>query len=209
MTEKGTIESSAEEKHTGYTGAKFGMWFFLMTELIFFGGMFLLYSVYRSKYAADFHTAALDENIVIGSLNTVILITSSFTMALSISAIRKGNNLLSSWLQAGTMTMGCIFLVNKYFEWSDKIGRGIYPDSPLMMQKKKGEILFYGLYYVMTGIHAFHVIVGIAVIGTMLFLTRSGAIDSRSFVKLENTGLYWHFVDIVWIYLFPLFYLVT
>ncbi len=209
MNEKAMTESSAEEKHTGYTGAKFGMWFFLMTELIFFGGMFLLYSVYRLKYAADFHTAALDENIVIGSLNTAILITSSFTMALSISAVRKGNRLLSSWLQAGTIAMGCLFLVNKYFEWSDKIGRGIYPDSPLMLQKKKGEILFYSLYYVMTGIHAFHVIIGIAVIGAMLFWTRSGAIDSTSFIKLENTGLYWHFVDIVWIYLFPLFYLVT
>src|SRR5208337_3783575 len=209
MTEKVAIESSAEEKHTGYTGAKFGMWFFLMTEVIFFGGMFLLYSVYRSKYAADFHIAALDENIVIGSLNTVLLITSSFTMALSISAIRKGNNLLSSCLQAGTIAMGCIFLVNKYFEWSDKIRRGIYPDSSLMMQKKKGEILFYSLYYVMTGIHAVHVIIGIFIIGTMFFWTRSGAINSRSFVKLENTGLYWHFVDVVWIYLFPLFYLVT
>jgi len=209
MTDKVTIESSAEEKHTGYTGAKFGMWFFLMTELIFFGGLFLLYSVYRFEYAADFHIAALDENIVIGSLNTIILITSSFTMALSISAIRKGNNLLSSWLQAGTIAMGCIFLVNKYIEWSDKIVRGIYPGSPLMMQKKKGEILFYSLYYVMTGIHAFHVIVGIGVIGVMLFLTRSGAMNSGSFIKLENTGLYWHFVDIVWIYLFPLFYLVT
>jgi cytochrome c oxidase subunit 3 len=209
MPEEIKIGGSAQEKHTGYTGAKFGMWFFLMTELIFFGGMFLLYSVYRTKYPADFHTAALDENIVIGSLNTGILITSSFTMALSISAIRKGNNLLSSWLQAGTIIMGCIFLLNKYFEWSDKIGRGIYPDSSLMMQKKKGEILFYGLYYVMTGIHAFHVIVGIVVIATMLFLTRSGAINSGSFVKLENTGLYWHFVDVVWIYLFPLFYLVT
>src|SRR5208282_3645869 len=124
MTEEGTPDSKAEEQHTGYTGAKFGMWFFLMTELIFFGGLFLLYSVYRFEYAADFHIAALDENIVIGSLNTIILITSSFTMALSISAIRKGNNLLSSWLQAGTIAMGCIFLVNKYIEWSDKIVRG-------------------------------------------------------------------------------------
>ncbi|MBF0506395.1 MAG: cytochrome c oxidase subunit 3 family protein [Nitrospirae bacterium] len=197
------------EKHTGYTGAKFGMWFFLMTELIFFGGLFLLYSVYRSTYAADFHIAALDENIVIGSVNTVILITSSFTMALSISAVRKGDNRLSAWLQAGTIAMGCVFLVNKYFEWGDKIGRGIYPNSTLMMQKKKGEMLFYSLYYVMTGIHALHVIIGIGVIGAMLLLTRSGAINSGSFVKLENTGLYWHFVDMVWIYLFPLFYLVT
>jgi cytochrome c oxidase subunit 3 len=163
----------------------------------------------RSKYPHDFHIAALEENLLIGSVNTVILITSSFTLALSISAIRKGKKLMSMWLQAGTILMGCIFLVNKYYEWSAKIGRGIYPDSPVLLQRNKGEILFYSLYYVMTGIHALHVFVGIGVIGVMLLFTRKDIINRESFVKLENTGLYWHFVDIVWIYLFPLFYLVT
>jgi len=199
----------AEEPQSGYAGAKLGMWFFLLTELLFFGGMFLLYSVYRSKYANDFHTAALEENLLIGSANTVILITSSFTIALSISAIRKGNKLLSSWLQAATMAMGCLFLINKYVEWGHKIAAGIYPNSPVLLQRNKGEILFYGLYYVMTGIHAFHVIVGICIIGVMLFFTRKEIINRESFVKLENTGLYWHFVDVIWIYLFPLFYLIT
>lgn len=204
-----TINSRAEEPGIGYEGAKFGMWFFLITEMLFFGGMFLLYSIYRSKYSHDFHIAALEENLLIGSINTAVLITSSFTMALSITAIRKGNKQLSSWLQAGTMLMGCIFLVNKYFEWSAKISHGIYPGSALLLQRSSGEILFYGLYYVMTGIHALHVIIGIGVIGVMLFFTRKEIINRESFVKLENTGLYWHFVDIIWIYLFPLFYLVT
>jgi cytochrome c oxidase subunit 3 len=209
MTEMETINNTAEEPSGDYTGAKLGMWFFLVTELLFFGVMFLLYSVNRSKYSHDFHIAALEENLLIGSVNTVILITSSFTMALAITAIRKGNKHLSSWLQAGTMAMGCVFLINKYFEWSVKIRHGIYPNSPLLLQKNKGEVLFHSLYYVMTGIHAFHVIVGIAVIGTMLFFTMKDKISRESFVKLENTGLYWHFVDVVWIYLFPLFYLVT
>ncbi|MBF0557671.1 MAG: cytochrome c oxidase subunit 3 family protein [Nitrospirae bacterium] len=204
-----TTKSRADEPGSGYEGAKLGMWFFLITELLFFGGMFLLYSVYRSKYSQDFHTAALEENLLLGSINTVILITSSFTMALSITAIRKGNKQLSSLLQAGTMLMGGIFLVNKYFEWSAKISHGIYPDSVLLLKRSSGEILFYGLYYVMTGIHALHVIIGIGVIGVMLFFTRREIINRESFVKLENTGLYWHFVDIIWIYLFPLFYLVT
>ncbi len=203
------INSTPGGPRSDYTGAKLGMWFFLITELLFFGGMFLLYSVYRSEYPNDFHIAALDENLLIGSVNTVILITSSFTMALSITAIRKGNKQLSSALQAATMLMGCVFLINKYFEWSSKISRGIYPNSPVLLQRNKGEVLFYSLYYVMTGIHAFHVVVGIAVIGTMLFFIRKETINRESFVKLENTGLYWHFVDIVWIYLFPLFYLVT
>lgn len=209
MDDMKTVNSAAEEPRSGYAGAKLGMWFFLLTELLFFGGMFLLYSVYRSKYYADFHAAALEENLLVGSINTAVLITSSFTMALSISAIRKGNKLLCSRLLAATMAMGCLFLVDKYIEWSEKIGRGIYPDSPVLLQKKKGEILFYGLYYVMTGIHAIHVIIGIGVIGFMLFWTRKEVINREAFVKLENTGLYWHFVDIVWIFLFPLFYLIT
>lgn len=197
------------EHGSGYAGAKLGMWFFLLTELLFFGGMFLLYSVNRSKYPLDFHAASLEENLLIGSVNTAILITSSFTIALSISAVRKGNKQLSSWLQAGTMLMGCIFLINKYFEWSAKISHGIYPNSPVLLQRNKGEILFYSLYYVMTGIHALHVLIGVGVIGVMLFFTRKEIINSESFIKLENTGLYWHFVDIVWIFLFPLFYLIT
>ncbi len=209
MTEMGTINAKAQAPRSGYKTAKLGMWFFLLTELLFFGVMFMLYSVNRYKYSEGFHTAALGENLLIGSLNTIILITSSFTMALSITAIRKGNKLLSSWLQLATIVMACLFLINKYFEWSAKIRLGIYPNSPALLQKEKGEALFYSLYYVMTGIHAFHVIIGIAVISTMLFFTLKEKINSESFVKLENTGLYWHFVDIVWIYLFPLFYLVT
>jgi cytochrome c oxidase subunit 3 len=209
MAEMETTNAKAEDAVSGYKGAKLGMWFFLLTEILFFGVMFMLYSVNRSKYPHGFHIAALEENLLIGSVNTIILITSSFTMALSISAIRKGNKILSSWLQLATIVMGCLFLINKYFEWSAKIHQGIYPDSPVLLQKEKGEALFYSLYYVMTGIHGLHVLVGIGVISTMLFFTLKEKINSESFVKLENTGLYWHFVDIVWIYLFPLFYLVT
>jgi cytochrome c oxidase subunit 3 len=209
MTEMETIKYKAEDPRSGYRGAKLGMWFFLMTEMLFFGVMFMLYAVNRSKYPHAFHMAALEENLLIGSVNTIILITSSFTMAFSITAIRKGNKLLSSWLQLATIVMACLFLINKYFEWGVKIRQGIYPSSPALLQKDKGEVLFFSLYYVMTGIHGFHVLVGIGVISTTLFFTLKEKINSESFVKLENTGLYWHFVDIVWIYLFPLFYLVT
>src|SRR5208283_2524923 len=208
-TEMETINAKAEDPRSGYKGAKLGMWFFLITEILFFGVMFMLYSINRSKYPHEFHVAALEENLILGSVNTIILITSSFTMALSITAIRKGNKMLSSWLQAATIAMACLFLINKYFEWSAKIHLGIYPDSPVLLQKEKGEVLFYSLYYVMTGIHGLHVLIGIVVISTMLFFTLKEKINSEACVKLENTGLYWHFVDIVWIYLFPLFYLVT
>jgi cytochrome c oxidase subunit 3 len=192
-----------------YTGKKIGMWFFLFTELLFFGGMFLLYSVYRYRYPADFHAAAMDENLVIGSINTAILLTSSLSIALSISAVKKGKKNLSVLFQAATILCGIIFLVNKYFEWTEKIFKGIYPNSYLMLQQGKGKILYFSLYYVMTGIHGLHVLIGIVVITFMVVFTLREVITRENISKLENTGLYWHFVDIVWIYLFPLFYLIT
>ena len=192
-----------------YTGKKIGMWFFLFTELLFFGGMFLLYSVYRYRFPADFHIAAKDENLLIGSINTAVLLTSSLSMALSISAVRRGNKKLSAVLQVITILFGIIFLVNKYFEWTAKIFRGIYPNSPVLLHYGKGQILFFSLYYVMTGIHGLHVLIGIVVISFMVVFTVRDVITPANFSKLENTGLYWHFVDIVWVYLFPLFYLIT
>jgi len=186
-----------------------GMWFFLFTEILFFGGMFLLYSIYRYKYALDFHSGAAEENIILGTINTCILLTSSFTIALSIGAIKKGLKNLSLRLQFATILMGLAFLVIKYFEWTAKINLGIYPDSPVLLKLSKGEILFFGLYYVMTGLHGLHVLVGVVVISFMFYFTRSGTINRDDNARLENTGLYWHFVDIVWIYLYPLFYLIT
>jgi cytochrome c oxidase subunit 3 len=192
-----------------YEGKKIGMWMFLFTELLFFGGMFLLYSVFRYRFALDFHNAAANENIWLGSLNTFILLTSSFTIALAIAAMRKGKSRLSSSLQLATIVMGAAFLAIKYAEWSAKIRLGLYPNSPMLLQKPPGEILFFGLYYVMTGIHGLHVLIGICLIAFMVFFTRRKKITRQDPIRLENTGLYWHFVDIIWIYLFPLFYLIT
>ncbi len=185
------------------------MWFFLFTEFLFFGGLFLLYSIYRFRFPADFHHAAGDENLVMGSVNTAILLTSSLLMALAISAIRRGRARRSVSLQAGTVSLGAVFLVIKGFEWGAKIAKGIYPNGPALLRLPNGEIMFFGLYFTMTGLHALHVLVGLAVISVMIGATRRGAIDAGHFARLENTGLYWHFVDIVWIYLFPLFYLIT
>lgn len=207
MSEK-KIEDKKQE-HKDYLGAKMGMWLFLFTEILLFGGLFLLYSVYRVKYSQDFHNAALGLNKTIGFLNTVILLTSSLTMALSITAIQKGEKKLSSYFLIFTLLLSSFFLVNKYFEWSAKIGHGLYPNSPLLLKKPPGQITFFGLYYVMTGLHSVHVIIGFIVISIMLFLIKKGVINDKDFIKLENTGLYWHLVDIIWIYLFPLFYLIT
>lgn len=185
------------------------MWLFLFTEILLFGGLFMLYSMYRMQHGAQFHHAAEHLNRIAGTTNTLVLITSSLAMALSIAAIKRGRRVASAALQAATVFLGSVFLVIKYLEWTTEISRGIYPDSPVLLKLDHGEILFYGLYFVMTGLHGLHVIIGIGVISFMLVLTIKGRISSTDFVKLENGGLYWHFVDTMWVYLFPLFYLVT
>ncbi len=190
-------------------GKKIGMWFFLFTEILFFGGMFLLYSVYRYRFAADFHRAARDENLVLGSINTGVLLTSSLLIALSIAAVRRGRSRLSTVLQAGTVSLGALFLIIKSFEWGSKFARGIIPNGPVLLAMKRGEILFFGLYFTMTGIHALHVLIGCGAIAFMIRYTRRGVVTAGSFARLENTALFWHLVDIIWIYLFPLFYLIT
>ena len=204
------MNGSAE--HTGYIddeGKRIGMWFFLFTEILFFGGMFLLYSVYRFRYPAEFHKAAAGEDILVGSINTGILITSSLTMAIAVSAIKKGNRRLSLILQALTVVLGGIFLYIKGSEWAAKILSGTYPNSPVLDQKGDGQILYFSLYFAMTGVHGLHVFIGMAVISFMIVFTLRGTIHPGNTARIENTGLYWHFVDLVWMYLFPLFYLVT
>ncbi|MBK7497710.1 MAG: cytochrome c oxidase subunit 3 family protein [Ignavibacteriales bacterium] len=195
--------------HRDDIGARMGMWLFLFTELILFGGMFILYSVYRYKYPEAFHLAAKELNTIIGTFNTAILLTSSLTMALSITAVQRKQNALSVFFQMLTIVLALAFMVNKYFEWSAKFHHGIYPGSDTLLGKPAGEIVFFGLYYVMTGLHGLHVIIGIVLIAVMMRLTSKGIINNDSYVKLESAGLYWHLVDIIWIFLFPLFYLIT
>ncbi len=197
------------ETHRDYTGSKIGMWLFLLSEILLFGGLFILYSVYRFKNPADFHLAAGELNRPVGTLNTLILLTSSLTMVLSISSLQKGNRRLSQLFLIATIFFGLLFLGNKYFEWSGKIHHGIYPNSPGLLERSKGEILFYGLYYSMTGLHGLHVLVGLVILFVMFLLMKKGKVNENHFVPLENSGLYWHLVDIIWIFLFPLFYLIT
>jgi cytochrome c oxidase subunit 3 len=130
-------------------------------------------------------------------------------MVCSLLAMKKEKTNLSLLLQIVTILSGVLFLVNKFIEWSAHIERGIYPDSPVVLAMSGGEIIFYSLYYVMTGIHGLHVLVGVGLISATVIFTFRRTIGPSNFVKLENTGLYWHFVDIIWIYLFPLFYLIT
>jgi cytochrome c oxidase subunit III len=193
--------------HKDDVGARMGMWVFLFTELILFGGLFLAYSAYRRMNPHAFHHASGELNLVLGVANTLVLLTSSLTMALSVSAIRRGKKLHAQAFLGATIVLGAVFLVDKYFEWMAKIHHGIYPGSAALMQREPGERLFFGLYYTMTGLHGLHVIIGVLVLSVMLGLVARGHVHKGAAVALENAGLYWHLVDIVWIFLLPLFYL--
>ena len=203
-----TQEYAEELVHKDDIGTKLGMWLFLFSELLLFGGLFFMYSVYRFTNQVDFHIAAKNMNIFIGTFNTIILLTSSMTIALSITAMQRGKVKLSIFLQILTIAFAILFLANKYIEWSHEIGEGNYPGSATLIAKSHGQILFFGLYYVMTGLHALHVIVGATAIGFMTRFSIKGKINENNYVRLEAAGLYWHLVDIIWIFLFPLFYLI-
>ncbi|MCB0730861.1 MAG: cytochrome c oxidase subunit 3 [Ignavibacteriae bacterium] len=194
--------------HRDDVGARMGMWLFLFTELLLFGGMFLVYAVYRHEYIDQFRVAAMALNTTVGALNTIILLTSSLTVALSIAALQKGNKSLSIMLLVMTNILAFSFMVNKYFEWSEKIHHGIFPGSETLLNLPDGQILFYGLYYIMTGLHGLHVIIGLIFLSIVLGFIITGSVNKDSYVKLENAGLYWHLVDLIWIFLFPLFYLI-
>lgn len=199
----------AVDTHRDDLTSKFGMWLFLYTEMLLFGGLFIVYSVYRYINATAFHLAAEELSVVVGTINTIILLVSSATVAMSITAVRKRNKKLSLALLSITIILGLAFLVNKYFEWGHHLKEHIFPGSNILALRGHGDVLFYGLYYSMTGLHALHIIIGLILLVIVTISVSKGKINSESFVFLENGGLYWHLVDLIWIFLFPLFYLIT
>jgi cytochrome c oxidase subunit 3 len=197
------------ETHRDDLASKTGMWLFLFTEMLLFGGLFVVYSVYRYRNPEAFHLAAEELSVFIGTINTIILLVSSTTIAMSITAIQKKNKKFALLLIGITIFLGLAFLANKYFEWGGHIKEHIYPGSPVLALRGQGDVLFYGLYFFMTGLHALHIIIGLAFIGVITAKIVRNKIDSENYVLLENSGLYWHLVDLIWIFLFPLFYLIT
>lgn len=207
------VKEEHEEKHAGLEGAKLGMWLFLFTELLLFGGLFAAYAVFHSVYSHDFEIAHHHLNRTIGFINTVILITSSLTMALSVwSAQTNRKGLLNLFLLL-TIIFGITFLVVKLsIEWPVKFAEGLYPGgkefNALLKEGHKGQALFFSLYFMLTGLHGLHVLVGVLVLTAILFLALRGKFSSEYYGPVEVSGLYWHLVDLIWIYLFPLFYLI-
>ncbi len=181
-----------------YSSSKLGMWLFLGTEILLFGGLFTAYAIFRARYPEMFLEQHKELNLVFGTINTVILIFSSFTMALSVWAAQKGNQKRLVLFLVITILCGLIFGVNKYFEYSAKLHHNIYPSTSI----------FFGLYYLMTGLHMLHVLIGVLILGVIAILASKGKFSKDYYTPVEVGGLYWHLVDLIWIYLFPLLYLI-
>lgn len=188
--------------------SKLGMWLFLYTELLLFGGLFLVYMVYRSLNPDAFLIASFNLDVWMGTVNTVVLLTSSMTVAMSITAIQLGNTKLTQRLLFLTILAAVAFLVIKYFEWGAKIEHGLWPGMDHFTSLSNGEQLYFYLYFFMTGLHGVHVVVGMIFILVVMNKIKKGSINKDKNQLLENSGLYWHLVDLIWIYLFPLFYLI-
>ena len=190
--------------------ATIGMWVFLATEVMFFGGMFLGYAVYRSSYPMAFGEASRRLDIVLGALNTAILLTSSLTMAMAEHAAHQGKRRQLVGFLIGTIVLGSAFLGIKFYEYFQKFEEHLVPGRGFALEgaDPRHSQLFFSFYFAMTGMHAVHMIIGIVMMGVLIVFALRGKYSERYYNPVEMAGLYWHFVDIVWVFLFPLLYLV-
>jgi cytochrome c oxidase subunit III len=187
-----------------------GMWVFLVTEVLFFGGLFLTYTVYRAWFPEAFAFSSHELDITLGGANTVILITSSLTMALAVHAAQTGNRSTLLLMLVATMLLGTAFLGIKAVEYAEKFHAHHVPGPDFQFEKEyfRPAQIFFSLYFVMTGLHALHMIIGLGIMAWMFVWSWNGTIAREYASPIEISGLYWHFVDIVWIFLFPLLYLI-
>jgi cytochrome c oxidase subunit III len=203
------MEHAITLEHRDDEASRIGMWLFVFTELFFFAGLFLVFIVYRVKYSEGFHLAAKELNITIGTINSIILLLSGLTMSISYKSVQKGAKKMTLIMLSITILLGLIFLLNKYFEWMAKFEHGLYPGSPELIGLSSGDVMFFGLYFFMTGLHALHLIIGLILIFIVIVGVSKEKINSNKYYLLENSSLYWHLVDLIWIFLFPLFYLIN
>ena len=193
-----------------HEAATLGMWLFLITEVMFFGGLFLAYMLYRVWYPEAWSEASLELDVVLGGVNTVVLIGSSLTMALAVRAAQTGlRRATVSWLLL-TMALGLTFLVIKYFEYAEKFEHHHVPGPNFAFEGPHAgpAEIYFSLYFLMTGLHATHMLIGFVLLSVIAWMAHKGRFSSEWSTPVEMSGLYWHFVDIVWIFLFPLLYLV-
>lgn len=196
--------------------AKFGMWLFLAQEVLFFSGLFVAYGVYRSWHPEAFSagSALLDRNM--GMLNTLVLLFSSATVALAVRSAQLGEQAKTRWYLLTTIVCACVFMVVKYFEYTHKFHVGYLPGAAFSPSEFPAGITsvpwetrsFFGVYFMMTGVHGLHVLIGIGVLIWLLIKNERGDFGPKYATPVEMVGLYWHLVDLIWIYLFPLLYLI-
>jgi cytochrome c oxidase subunit 3 len=190
----------------------FGMWVFLVTEVLFFGGLFMAYILYRIWYPEMFVHASSHLNITLGAINTAVLIGSSLTMAYAVNAAQRGASPKEqvTWLIA-TMGLGSVFLGIKVVEYADKFKHHLVPGPNFHFEDPAYQAtaqIYYSLYFGLTGLHALHMIIGISIMAVVVRMAAKGSFNAKWYTPVEIMGLYWHFVDLVWIFLFPLLYLI-
>lgn len=193
-----------------FVAAKEGIWVFMVTEILMFGGLFVAYFIYHALKPQVFMEGASYLDWKMGAINTFILILSSWTMALSIHQIQKGENQKASRSLIITLLCGAAFMVIKYFEYTHKIHLGLLPGKFFSFEGAVNPELplYFGFYYVMTGLHGIHVLTGMCLITWVLIRNNRGDFNSHYYTAVEGVGIFWHIVDLVWIFLFPLLYLV-
>lgn len=221
-----------------FDASKLGMWLFLMTEILLFGGMFVAYGIYRAMYPELFAEASLQLDTLWGAFNTFVLLGSSLTMAWSVRAAQMNNQKVLFWNLLATIALASVFMVVKYFEYTHKFDLGIFPGAHFVYAEgteftlraledgartavagAEGYLgdhgltnqragMFFSIYYIMTGIHGLHVLIGMVAIGWLAVRARQGVYTSAWYTPVENVALYWHVVDLIWIFLFPLMYLI-
>jgi cytochrome c oxidase subunit 3 len=189
--------------------ASLGMWVFLVTEILFFGGLFCVYTIYRWKYPGAFTESSLRLDVLLGGVNTGVLIMSSLTMAMAVRSSQLGRKQALILFLILTIILGSVFLGIKGYEYAQKYYEHLIPGPyfQLAHHPREGQI-FFSLYFAMTGVHAFHMIVGVGLITWLIVKAAKNRFSPEYHSPVEMTGLYWHFVDIIWIFLFPLLYLI-
>ena len=195
---------------TQFDAARMGIWLFLVTEVLFFGGLFCAFFVFRSWYFDSFVEAHHHLDKVMGAVNTIFLITSSLTMALGVRSAQMANRKMTSLMLIITLAFAAGFLVIKYMEYSHKIHEGLLPGAHFSAEGFHTDHanVFFSIYFTMTGIHGLHVVIGMGLIMWILIRNSKNEFSGRYYAPVEGVGLYWHLVDLVWIFLFPLLYLV-
>lgn len=206
------VATHFKDEHHQYSSNKEGIWLFMATEILMFGGLFVGYTIYHTMYPEMFAEGASYLNWKLGFINTLVLIFSSFTMALGIYYNQKNQSKKATFALAATVLCGAIFMCIKFFEYTHKFEMGIFPGRMLNVAEvhpvHANLGLYFGFYYCMTGLHGLHVLIGMGLITWCLIRNMKGEFNSKYYTPVEGVGIFWHVIDLIWIFLFPLLYLV-